>query len=158
PGSFVPASLRATIAARIDRLGSGAKRKLNAASVIGLRFDSDLLAALVDDVELSELIEAELVDQVTFASCREYAFRHALIRAVAYESQLRSDRAQLHRRLAALIEQRDPSIPDENAALIAEHLEAAGDLRAAYDWHMRAAAFADFRDIRAARASWRRAR
>src|SRR6202012_845724 len=47
---------------------------------------------------------------------------------------------------------------NENAALIAEHLEAAGDLRAAFDWHMRAGAWSSFRDIRAARTNWQRAR
>ena len=77
---------------------------------------------------------------------------------MAYESQLKSDRAQLHRRLAAAIEPRDPASADENAALIAEHLEAAGDLHAAYGWHMRAATWATNRDIGAARLSWERAR
>ena len=62
---------------------------------------------------------------------------------MAYESQLKSDRAQLHRRLAAAIEHRDPGSADENAALIAEHLEAAGDLRAAFGWHMRAGTLVD---------------
>src|SRR5262249_9792090 len=45
-----------------------------------------------------------------------------------------------------------------DAALVAEHLEAAGDLRDAYDWHMRAGAWAQPRDIRAAQTSWHRAR
>ena len=47
---------------------------------------------------------------------------------------------------------------DENAALIAEHLEAAGDLRAAYGWHMRAGAWSATRDVVAAWVSWERAR
>ena len=47
---------------------------------------------------------------------------------------------------------------DENAALIAEHCEAAGDLRAAFDWHMRAGAWSNNRDVTAARVSWERAR
>jgi hypothetical protein len=81
-----------------------------------------------------------------------------LIRAVAYESQLKSGRARLHRRLAVAIEQQDPGAADENAALIAENLEAAGDLRAAFDWHMRAGAWSAFRDIRAARTNWQGAR
>jgi hypothetical protein len=81
-----------------------------------------------------------------------------LIRAVAYESQLKADRGEWHRRLAAAIESRDPAAADENAALIAEHLEAAGDLHAAYQWHMRAATWATYRDIAAARQSWERAR
>jgi hypothetical protein len=63
----------------------------------------------------------------------------------------------LHRRLAAAIELRDPAAAEENAALIAEHLEAAGDLHAAYGWHMRAATWATNRDIAAARLSWERA-
>ena len=77
---------------------------------------------------------------------------------MAYESQLKSDRAQWHRRLATAIEQRDPVAADENAALIAEHLEAAGELPAAYGWHMRAGAWSAVRDIGAARLSWERAR
>ena len=85
-------------------------------------------------------------------------FHHPLIRTVAYESQLKSDRAELHRRVAAAIEARDPAAADENAALIAEHLEAAGDRHAAYGWHMRAATWATNRDIAAARLSWERAR
>ncbi len=77
---------------------------------------------------------------------------------MAYESQLKSDRAQLHRRLAAAIESGELESVDENAALIAEHLEAAGDLQAAFDWHMRAGAWAANRDIAAAQLSWERAR
>ena len=77
---------------------------------------------------------------------------------MAYESQLKSDRAQWHRRLAAAIESREPESAEENAALIAEHLQAAGDLHAAYGWHMRAATWATNRDIAAARLSWERAR
>ncbi len=149
----VPATLQATIGARIDRLGATAKQTLNAAAVIGARFDMDLLTTLVDTADVAPLIEAELVDQVRFSAQPEYVFHHPLIRTVAYESQLKSDRAQLHRRLAAAIDE-----ADENAALIAEHYEAAGDLHAAFDWHMRAGTWSAIRDIPAAQTSWRRAR
>ena len=64
----------------------------------------------------------------------------------------------MHRRLAGAIEKRDPDSVDENAALIAEHLQAAGDLPAAYGWHMRASAWSTNRDITAARVNWERAR
>jgi hypothetical protein len=64
----------------------------------------------------------------------------------------------LHRRVAAAIEQRSAESVDDNAALIAEHLEAAGDLQSAYAWHMRAGAWFNNRDIAAARVSWERAR
>jgi class 3 adenylate cyclase len=154
----VPATLQATIAARIDRLDPTAKHTLAGAAVIGSRFNRDLLASLEVDPVVDELIAAELVDQVRFTPCAEYAFRHPLIRTVAYESQLKADRARLHRRLAAAIEARTPESADQDAALIAEHLEAAGDLHAAYGWHMRAARWATSRDIAAARRSWERAR
>ncbi|MFZ1178323.1 MAG: AAA family ATPase, partial [Mycobacterium sp.] len=154
----VPATLQAAIAARIDRLDAGAKQTINAAAVIGSRFTTDLLVALGIDPLFDELVGAQLIDQVRFTPYAEYAFRHPLIRTVAYESQLKSDRAQLHGRLAAAIESRDPASADENAALIAEHLEAAGDLRGAYAWHMRAGAWSATRDVRAAWVGWDRAR
>ena len=153
----VPATLQAAIAARIDRLDPLAKRTVCAAAVIGTRFSPDLLAALQIEPVLDDLLRAELIDQMVFTPRAEYAFRHPLIRTVAYESQLKSDRAQVHRRLAAAIEAREPESADQNAALIAEHLEAAGDLRAAYGWHMRAATWATNRDIAAAYLSWERA-
>ena len=107
----VPATLQATIAARIDRLGPGGQHTLAAAAVIGARFNPDLLASLEVDPVVDELIAAELIDQVRFTPRAEYAFRHPLIRTVAYESQLKSDRARLHRRLAAAIEARELDRP-----------------------------------------------
>jgi class 3 adenylate cyclase len=153
----VPATVQAAIEARIDRLNLGAKRTLNAASVIGARFGAELLAALGIDPALDELLSTQLIDQVRFTPHAEYAFRHPLIRAVAYESQLRSDRAEWHRRLAAAIQEHDPGSVEENAALIAEHLESASELHVAYGWHMRAAAWSANRDVGAARVSWERA-
>ncbi|HXY67302.1 MAG TPA: adenylate/guanylate cyclase domain-containing protein [Mycobacterium sp.] len=150
----VPATLYATIAARIDRLDPDAKQTLNAAAVVGSRFTPELLAAVGNAPVLDALLRAALIDQVRFTPGDEFAFRHPLIRKVAYASQLKSDRAQMHRRLAAAIAAREPESADQNAALIAEHLEAAGDLRDAYSWHMRAAKWATYRDIAAARLSW----
>jgi class 3 adenylate cyclase len=154
----VPATVQAAIEARIDRLTTAAKRTLNAASVIGARFGAELLAALGIDAVLDELLGAELIDQVRFTPSGEYAFHHPLIRAVAYESQLKSDRAQWHRRLAAAIQEYVPGSVEQNAALIGEHLQAAGELRAAYGWQMRAGAWSTNRDFAAARLSWERAR
>ena len=154
----VPATVQAAIEARIDRLEAPAKRTLNAASVIGARFGSELLTALGIDAVFDELLSAELIDQVRFTPSPEYAFRHALIRAVAYESQLKSDRAEWHRRLASAIQESEPGSVEENAALIAQHLHAAGELHAAYGWHMRSGTWSADRDMGAARVSWERAR
>jgi adenylate cyclase len=152
-----PPTLHAVIAARIDRLSFAAKRTLSAAAVIGSRFSPDLVTALGVEPVLDELVRGELIDQVGFTPKIEYAFRHPLIRFVAYESQLKADRDELHRRLAALIEQREPESTEENAALIAEHLKAAGNLHAAFDWYMRAGTWLTHRNITAARASWQQA-
>ncbi len=154
----VPATLQATIAARIDRLNANAKRTLSAAAVVGTRFTTELITALGIQPVVDELVAAQLIDQVRFTRPPEYVFHHPLIRRVAYEAQLMSDRAELHRRLAASIQERNAESLDENAALIAEHLEAAGELPRAYQWHMRAAAWLANRDIAAARRSWERAR
>jgi adenylate cyclase len=154
----VPATLQATIAARVDRLEPKAKRTLSAAAVVGSRFNLDLLTMLGVEPVTPDLVAAQLIDQVKFTQQPEYVFHHPLIRAVAYEAQLKSDRVQLHRRLATAIQERDPETADENAALIAEHLEAAGDLHGAYSWHMRAGAWSTNRDITAARISLQRAR
>jgi adenylate cyclase len=159
----VPSTLQAAIAARIDRLAAPAKHALYAGAVIGARFSLDLLSAVLPETgengtAIAELERGELIDQVGFAPCAEYAFRHPLIRAVAYASQLRTRRAELHRRVAVVIEESNTDLADQNAALIAEHLEAAGDLRAAFGWHMRAGAWSVSRDLAAAHISWQRAR
>ncbi|OBK81481.1 guanylate cyclase [Mycobacterium sp. 1164985.4] len=149
----VPATLQAAIAARIDRLDERAKRTLQAAAVIGSLFSADLVEKLTPDAELAPLIDGELIIAMSATARGEYAFRHPLIRDVAYNSQLRADREKLHRRLATAIDQ-----VDENAALIATQWEAAGDFREAFQWHMRAGSWFNYRDHRAARTSWQRAR
>jgi adenylate cyclase len=157
----VPATVQAVLAARIDRLPTQAKAVVNAAAVIGTRFDADTLGALLPDTvssALADLVSAELIDQTEFIPRQRYCFRHPLVRTVAYESQLSSTRAQAHRRLAAAIEAGDPTGADENAALIATNLEAAGELADAYRWHMRAAGWLRPRDMLAARAQWQCAR
>jgi class 3 adenylate cyclase len=152
----VPATLQAAIAARIDRLSPGAKRTLCAAAVIGTHFERDLLEGLGVDPILDELVSTELIDQVPFTAHREHSFRHPLIRTVAYESQLKSDRADMHRRLARAIEAQGS--PDQSSALIAEHLEAAAQYLEAYSWHMRAGTWFSRRDVAAALVHWERAR
>ncbi len=156
----VPATVQAVLAARIDRLDADTKAVLNAAAVIGARFDLDTLQTLCPEggpTALAELVSAELIDQTEFVPRQRYCFRHPLVRTVAYESQLSTGRARAHRRLAAAIEARDPGA-DDNAALLATHLEAAGALAEAYGWHMRGAEWLRSRDLPAARAQWESAR
>ncbi len=65
------------------------------------RFSAELLTALGVEPKVSELVTAQLVDQVRFTAHPEYVFHNPLIRTVAYEAQLRADRADLHRRVAS---------------------------------------------------------
>jgi adenylate cyclase len=169
PDISVPATVHAAVAARIDRLSRPARRTLRAAAVVGDRFTADLLTRLDIEPELDELVDADFVDEIVtrrehlelagVSASDEYTFRQHLIQVVAYESLLKSARRELHRRLATLMQgtdDRQTAYP--NAERVAEHLEAAGELREAYAWYMRAGAWWTKRDIGAARLSWRRAR
>ena len=153
----VPPTLQAAIGDRIDRLTPSAKRTLNAAAVIGARFRAELLERLLERTDLTPLIEAELVDQVTYGDDAEYAFHHPLTQKVAYESQLKAARSDLHRRAAAMMQQTNAAATGEGAAMIATEYESAGELSDAYEWFMRAATGYGPRDIRAARGSWEQA-
>lgn len=157
----VPTTVQAVIAARIDRLRPDEKSALNAAAVIGSGLDLEELRALLPDTStatLDGLVATELIDQNQFLPLQRYRFRHPLVRTVCYESQLRSTRASLHRRLALSLKQRNTEAADQDAALIAKHFEAAGELAEAYSWYMRAASWLYQRDVGAARDSWQRAR
>jgi adenylate cyclase len=103
------------------------------------------------------LIEAELVEQVASTPQPTYAFSHPLIQAVAYESQLKAGRSELHRRVAAVMQRTHGGFTGQEAAIVATQYAAAGDLRDAYDWHMQAATWYGAHDIWAARASWQQA-
>ena len=86
----VPATLQATIAARIDRLDPKAKHTLSAAAVVGSRYSLNLLETLGIDPVLEYLVASELIDLIRFTGQPEFVFHHPLIRTVAYESQLKS--------------------------------------------------------------------
>ncbi|MGB8502188.1 MAG: AAA family ATPase [Mycobacterium sp.] len=66
----VPATLQATIAARIDRLAPAAKQTVNAAAVVGSRFGPELLVELGINPAFDDLVDAELIDQVKFRALR----------------------------------------------------------------------------------------
>ncbi len=131
PATCKPRSLRASTGSPPARNGRLRAHQSSASVSSPLCWRASRRSGLVP------AIEAEFIDQVRFTPSAGYAFRHPLIRTVAYESQLNSDRAKFHRRLATAIETQDSA--EGNAAIIAEHLETAGDLLAAFDWHMRAA-------------------
>ena len=126
---------------------------------IGARFGADLLAAAGVDAAVDELA-GRGADRSGAARPRPPNTPSDTRRSARwrYESQPKSvsRRAASPARRSHRIGQ--PGAADQNASLIAEHLEAAGDGEAAYAWHMRAATWSTHRDIAAARVSWERAR
>jgi class 3 adenylate cyclase len=141
----LPATVQALLAARIDRLGEQAKHVLQAAAVIGKQFDQPLLREVtgLDERDLGAALDAlqagELLRLVALSSRQEYAFKHPLLRDVAYRSQLSERRARLHAAVAAALEKLRADRLGEYASLIAHHWEASGMRFEAARWKRRAA-------------------
>jgi len=141
----IPASVQNVLAARIDRLLEAQKNVLQTASVIGAEFSEPLLAHVAGEISeilsgtLAELVSAEFLYERAIYPEREYAFRHPLTRDVAYESQLKGRRANIHAAVAKALEAAHPDKLDEKSAVLAQHWEGAGDALQAARWHRRAA-------------------
>ncbi len=138
-------TVKAVLAARIDRLPERDKQLLQTAAVIGQSFSQRLLEPVVelDDTELAAglaaLVEAEFVYEQALYPEKEYAFKHPLTHEVAYSTQLARRRRAVHRAVARGLHALDESSLDERAALLAHHWERAGDSQRAARWHRRAA-------------------
>lgn len=131
----LPDTVHATVTRRIDRLEAGPKLTLKVASVAGIRFPTSLVRDVYPIAEERNsvgqhlllnnrigLLVAELVDE------REgYAFRHGIIREVAYDLILFSRRKQLHLQIAEWYERTYAHNLSRYYALLAHHLEAAGE-------------------------------
>ena len=141
----VPPTLTGVLQARLDRLTPEERATLQQASVVGRVFWEKLVATLgaAPDVaqELRRLQGRELVfqrERSEFQGTREYIFKHALLRDVAYESVLKRVRRRYHELVAHwLIEQGGERL-GEYLGLIGEHLERAGLAAAAADYLRRA--------------------
>lgn len=121
----VPDSVQAVLAARIDLLPPTAKAALQAAAVIGRVFWRGSVLALLegDPAELSLLESRDFVRRrpaSSLAGEREFAFKHALTREVAYAGLPRARRSRLHAAFAGWLE-RAAGGRDEHAALLAHH-------------------------------------
>ncbi len=126
----LPDTVQATIAGRIDLLPASEKRVLQEAAVLGHTFSESALAALLDSpprAELDELARKALVIEQVAKGRGHFAFRHQLIRDVAYSSLPRAGRARLHEQIAADLQAHAGGRYAELAELHAFHLaEAAG--------------------------------
>ncbi|MEM6454543.1 MAG: protein kinase [Acidobacteriota bacterium] len=146
----IPSTLRDSLTARLDRLGS-AKTVAQIASVIGRHFTSDLLHAIAGDgddnahatarrsADLDRLVQAGLLRRKGFGPSQHYRFKHALVQDIAYDALLRKDRERLHRRIATrLAAQAGTPGVDARPEILAHHLTAAGQPAEAVDLWARA--------------------
>ena len=127
----VPASLHASLMARLDRLGP-AKEVAQIGAVIGREFSHALLAAVVSEPEadllstLERLTAAGLLLRQGVPPHAIYLFKHALIQDAAYGTLLRGPRRALHARIAETLESQFPDIAQTQPELVARHCTDAG--------------------------------
>ena len=126
----VPASLHASLMARLDRLGS-AKEVAQLGAVIGREFSHALLAAVVRKPEalqsaIDRLIAAGLVFGQGVPPQATYLFKHALVQDAAYGTLLREPRRALHARIAETLETQFVEIAENQPELLARHCTEAG--------------------------------
>jgi predicted ATPase len=127
----IPATLQASLLARLDRLAP-TREVAQIAAALGRQFSHELISAVaalpppqLDDA-LEQLVTAELIFQRATPPDAEYKFKHALVQDAAYSTLLRSRRQQLHARIATTLEEQFPDIVMAQPALLARHCAEAG--------------------------------
>jgi class 3 adenylate cyclase/predicted ATPase len=131
PPLAVPATLRASLVARLDRL-SPVKEVAQIAAGIGREFAFDMLAAVCSRPghELQDALDQLVTSGLIFARDTPprstYAFKHALVQDAAYGTMLRSRRRQLHNRVGSALETHFPEIAASQPEIVARHYTEAG--------------------------------
>jgi predicted ATPase len=136
----VPASLHASLMARLDRLGA-AKEVAQIGAVIGREFSHALLAAVARQKEaelnssLDRLVAAGLLFRQGVSPHASYLFKHALVQDAAYGTLLREPRRALHKLIAEIVESTFPEIAEGQPELLARHCSDAQLIeKAAWFW------------------------
>jgi class 3 adenylate cyclase/tetratricopeptide (TPR) repeat protein len=141
--SAVPATLKDSLMARLDRLG-GAREIAQIAAVIGRQFTFAVLESVSGkgsgELEgmLAKLVALGIVFPEERGLERSFIFKHALVRDAAYESLLLMRRREWHGRVAQALEQRFGDVAAREPELLAYHFGEAGLLALACDYRMRA--------------------
>ena len=145
PVPAVPASLQASLMARLDRLGP-AKEVAQIGAAIGRRFSHALLASVVRqpeaelESELDRLVAAGLLFRQGAPPDATYLFKHALVQDTAYGTLLRNQRQELHARIAKVLEQEFQDIIGTQPETLAHHYSQAGLVDLAIEFWGRAGA------------------
>jgi len=128
----VPATLHASLMARLDRLGAIAKEIAQVGAAIGRGFSYELLAAAAQRSAaelrdgLRRLVDAELVFQRGVPPEATFLFKHALVQDTAYSMLLRGPRQALHARIAQALDTQSPELMNTQPELLAHHYAEAG--------------------------------
>src|SRR6202040_3701024 len=108
----IPTSLHASLMSRLDRLSSEVREVAQIGAALGREFSYEVLASVarhsagqLQDA-LTQLTGAGLVFRRGLPTRASIIFKHALIQDAAYSTLLRSERQELHERIASTLEQR----------------------------------------------------
>jgi predicted ATPase len=132
PSLAVPATLHASLMARLDRLGTAAKEVAQIGAAIGREFSYELLILVAQKNEeevkaaLAHLSDAGLVFCRGTPPEATFLFKHALVRDAAYGSLLRGQRQQLHARIATTLETAFADQAATQPEVLGHHAEEAG--------------------------------
>jgi predicted ATPase len=127
----IPTTLHASLLARLDRLAP-TREVAQIGATLGRSFSHELISAVALmpqqklDEALEQLASAELIFRRGTPPDAEYTFKHALVQDAAYDTLLRSNRRQLHVRIAAVLESKFTEIVTANPEVLAQHYTAAG--------------------------------
>jgi class 3 adenylate cyclase/predicted ATPase len=140
----VPATLHASLMARLDRLGPAAKGIAQIGSVLGRDFAYELIQPVAQRSEgelqtaLDQLCDAGLLFRRGTAPHATFLFKHALVQDAAYSTLLRGRRQELHARVAAALNEHFPDLVERQPELLAHHLTASGSIEQAVDQWLKA--------------------
>ncbi len=143
PPIVIPATLRDSLMARLDRLAS-AKEIAQVAAVIGREFSHALLEAVAQapsrqlEESLIRLTESGLLHARESSSDTSYAFKHALIQDAAYGTIAKSKRQNLHASVARALLDKFPDVAESQPEILAYHYAEAGMTAEALDFWLKA--------------------
>ena len=133
PMHAVPATLHASLMARLDRLGPTVKEAAQIGAAIGREFSHEMINAVAAwhsgqdlPAALDRLVDAGLLFRRGMPPQSVYLFKHALVQDAAYGTLLRGPRQELHARIAAVLEERFPEAIEQQPARLAQHCTEAG--------------------------------
>jgi len=148
PVLAVPATLNASLIARLDRLGSAGKEIAQMGAVLGREFSYELIQSVAGWPAAELNVALDRLAGTGLMFCRGnpphamYQFKHALVQDVAYSTLLRGKRQELHARVAAVLEEQFLDILERQPELLAHHLTAAGATERAVGQWLKAGKYA----------------